>query len=79
MPNPALLLLVVGAAELRIPDPSMPMAAITSAQLQQRIDAAIAHSSPNVDVPGGAYFFNASGGTDLLILGASHLRIRALA
>ena len=79
MPTPSLLVLLVGAAELRIPGPSMPMAAITSAQLQQRINAAIARSSPSVDVPGGAYLFNASGGTDLLILGASHLRIRALA
>jgi hypothetical protein len=57
----------------------MALAPITAAQLQRRVDAAIARGSPSVDVPGGAYLFNTSGGTDFLILGASQLRIRALA
>eukprot|EP01047_Picozoa_sp_COSAG01_P071529 COSAG01_NODE_11130_length_2000_cov_1.946344_1_plen_238_part_00 len=59
--------------------PFVPLAPITAAQLQQRVDAAIAQGKPVVDVPGGAYLFNTStNGTDFLILGASQLRIRAL-
>lgn len=57
----------------------MPSAPITAAELQAKVVAAIASHQPTVDVPGGAYLFNTSGGTDFLILGASNLRIRALA
>ena len=76
---PLLLALLAGATPLSRSHPPMPMAPITAAQLQQQVDAAIANGSPSVDVPGGAYLFNASGGTDFLVMGASQLRIRALA
>ena len=60
-------------------DGLMAAAPMTAAQLQQKVDTAIAQGSPSVDVPGGAYLFNASGGRDFLVLGAKNLRIRALA
>eukprot|EP01051_Picozoa_sp_SAG22_P005058 SAG22_NODE_289_length_12942_cov_6.674531_8_plen_554_part_00 len=60
-------------------EPAAVLAPITAAQLQRRVDAAIDNGAPSVDVPGGAYLFNSSGGTDFLILGASKLEIRALA
>ena len=47
-------------------------------QLQHRVNSAIASRAASVDVPGGDYLFNHSGGIDFLVIGASGLRIRAL-
>lgn len=52
--------------------------ALTAEQLQHLVDSAIASRAASVDVPGGDYLFNHSGGTDFSVLGASGLRIRAL-
>eukprot|EP00662_Eupelagonemidae_sp_cell21_P043404 gene43404-1096_t len=79
MPAARSLLLLAAASAGHQQASAIPASTITAAQLQRKVDDAIARGSPNVDVPGGAYFFNASGGTDFLILGASRLRIRALA
>jgi|EP01043_Picozoa_sp_COSAG02_P045802 hypothetical protein len=51
---------------------------LTAEQLQHRVDSAIVSRAASVDVPGGDYLFNHSGGIDFLVLGASRLRIRAL-